>query len=244
MGYGGILAAMAAGLGTGIVKNVENGWKEEAAQKEMDWRSKEYALGRKHDFDLEDKRYQNEISKMAIQAQYDLGKIGYQHRLDNSNQNKDADAIMNGIIARREKINTLDSVISSLTDPDQKKQLIEQRDNEKKQLDFYVSRPEVKNIYNSLSVGDKEIFSAASGVPTDDYANYQAEQDAKLKAEQEAKAKADQVKLQQQNQARVRAAQQAEQARIAGYKGIGNATRNSSGGNWSWSQYYNQSATK
>ena len=40
MGLGGILAAMAQGLGTGVVKNVEQAWKNEETDKLLDWKEK------------------------------------------------------------------------------------------------------------------------------------------------------------------------------------------------------------
>ena len=79
MGWGGILGAMTQGLGTGIVKNVEQGWKDEETQKLLDWKTAEADKQRafdselldkkyKHEFELEDHRTRNEISAAAAKA--------------------------------------------------------------------------------------------------------------------------------------------------------------------------------
>ena len=74
MGLGGVLAAMAQGLGTGVVKNVEQGWKNEELDKTLSWREKEADKQRafeseqldkkhQHDFELEDHKTRNTISE-------------------------------------------------------------------------------------------------------------------------------------------------------------------------------------
>lgn len=74
MGLGGILAAMAQGFGTGVIKNVEQGWKEDETNKMLDWKEKESDKQRafeseqldkkhQHDFELEDHKTRNSISE-------------------------------------------------------------------------------------------------------------------------------------------------------------------------------------
>lgn len=74
MGLGGILAAMAQGFGTGVIKNVEHGWKEDETNKMLDWKEKESDKQRafeseqldkkhQHDFELEDHKTRNTISE-------------------------------------------------------------------------------------------------------------------------------------------------------------------------------------
>lgn len=74
MGLGGVLAAMAQGLGTGVIKNVEQGWKNEELDKTLNWREKEADKQRafdseqldkkhQHDFELEDHKTRNAISE-------------------------------------------------------------------------------------------------------------------------------------------------------------------------------------
>ena len=85
MGFGGVLAAMAQGLGTGVIKNVEQGWKSEELDKTLNWREKEADKQRafdseqldkklKHDFEIEDHKTRNNISEAAaiarIKARY------------------------------------------------------------------------------------------------------------------------------------------------------------------------------
>lgn len=80
MGLGGVLAAMAQGLGTGVIKNVEQGWKNEDLDKTLNWREKEADKQRafdseqldkklKHDFEIEDHKSRNNISEAAAIAQ-------------------------------------------------------------------------------------------------------------------------------------------------------------------------------
>ena len=80
MGLGGVLAAMAQGLGTGVIKNVEQGWKNDELDKTLNWREKEADKQRafdseqldkklKHDFEIEDHKSRNNISEAAAIAQ-------------------------------------------------------------------------------------------------------------------------------------------------------------------------------
>lgn len=80
MGLGGILAAMAQGFGTGVIKNVEQGWKEDETNKMLDWKEKESDKQRafeseqldkkhQHDFELEDHKTRNAISETVARYQ-------------------------------------------------------------------------------------------------------------------------------------------------------------------------------
>ena len=80
MGLGGILAAMAQGFGTGVIKNVEHGWKEDETNKMLDWKEKESDKQRafeseqldkkhQHDFELEDHKTRNAISETVAKYQ-------------------------------------------------------------------------------------------------------------------------------------------------------------------------------
>lgn len=80
MGLGGILAAMAQGFGTGVIKNVEQGWKEDETNKMLDWKEKESDKQRafeseqldkkhQHDFELEDHKTRNSISETVARYQ-------------------------------------------------------------------------------------------------------------------------------------------------------------------------------
>lgn len=80
MGFGGVLAAMAQGLGTGVIKNVEQGWKNEELDKTLNWREKEADKQRafdseqldkkhQHDFELEDHKTRNAISETVARYQ-------------------------------------------------------------------------------------------------------------------------------------------------------------------------------
>ena len=79
MGFGGVLAAMAQGIGNGIVKNVEQGWKSEEADKLLAWKEKESDKQRafdseqldkkhRHEFELEDRKSRNTINEAVAKA--------------------------------------------------------------------------------------------------------------------------------------------------------------------------------
>lgn len=87
MGFGGILASMAQGLGKGMVENVHNGWEDERIQKQLDWRADEYDKQRQFDAQESDRKFQHEkelkmmdgkteISKAIIAARANANKGG------------------------------------------------------------------------------------------------------------------------------------------------------------------------
>lgn len=80
MGWGGILGAMTQGLGTGIVKNVEQGWKDEETQKLLDWKTAEADKQRAFDSELLDKNTSTSLSLKIIEP-----VMKFQRRLQSSN---------------------------------------------------------------------------------------------------------------------------------------------------------------
>ncbi|WP_065233164.1 hypothetical protein [Gallibacterium genomosp. 1] len=242
MGYGGILAAMAAGLGTGIVKNVENGWKEEAAQKEMDWRSKEAALNRQHDFELEDKRYQNEISKMAVQSRYDIAKIKYQHQLTNNSQDKKDEDVTNGMDAKLKVVDNLNRIINSNESSDEQKAwAMEQLPQAQKEVEIYRDGAAYQDVYNRAPAGMKAVMEATSGIKSAGYKQWQDNENKRIEQEKIKTEQENAARQKAQVLARQRAAQRAEEVTIKAYKSS-NTNPTSSG--WSWTNYYNPTAVK
>lgn len=234
MGYGGILAAMAAGLGTGIIKNVENGWKEEAAKKEMDWRSKEATLNRQHDFDLEDKRYQNEISKMSIQLQHDLTKLKIAERYKGGS-NKSNEDLYNGALALKDRVNKIASTLSGLPpESDEAKQLQSQLTSTQKELDLYTAQPEFKSLLNNLPKGARAGAFVELGIHTDGYNQWQDNENKRIEQEKIKTEQENTARQQAQEKARQKAAKIAEDAKIRFAKSFNN------GATTSWYGGYNQ----
>lgn len=137
MGFGGILAAMAQGLGAGIIKNVEQGWKSEETDKLLDWRTKEADKQRQHDFELEDRKSRNTINeavaKARISAQYSRSGSGD----GNSQAQKDFMAVTQtyGMYASRDQ--ELAKAIEGAETKEQKEGLIKQREfNRKNMLNY------------------------------------------------------------------------------------------------------------
>lgn len=68
MGFGGILAAMAQGLGGGMIKVADEGWKKQAKDRE---REHDFALAeKKHQYDLEiiNAKHKSKLGIMAAEA--------------------------------------------------------------------------------------------------------------------------------------------------------------------------------
>ncbi|WP_065238131.1 hypothetical protein [Gallibacterium genomosp. 3] len=245
MGYGGILAAMAAGLGTGIVKNVENGWKEEAAQKEMDWRSKEAALNRQHDFDLEDKRYQNEISKMAVQAQYKIAEIKYQHQLTNNSQDKKDEDVTNGMDAKLKVVDNLKKAIANLGDVDEDNPTFKKLQSElkvaEKEVEIYRDSAAYQDVYNRAPAGMKAEMETKSGIKSAGYKQWEDNESKRIEQEKIKTEQENTARQQTQEVARQKAAQRAEEARVKFGKSF-NSNPTSSG--YAWANYYNSTVAK
>ena len=74
MGLGGILAAMAQGLGTGVVKNVEQAWKNEETAKLLDWKGKESDKQRAFESEQLDKKHQQDIELENIKLSNNISE--------------------------------------------------------------------------------------------------------------------------------------------------------------------------
>lgn len=144
MGFGGILAAMAQGLGTGMVKNVEQGWKNEETDKMLDWRTKESDKQRafdaeqqdkkfQHEFELEDRKSRNTINEAIAKARYSRGHSGGSE----SQAQKDFMAVIQtyGIYANRDQ--ELAKMIKGAETEEQKAALMNARElNRKNGLNY------------------------------------------------------------------------------------------------------------
>lgn len=186
MGFGGILAAMAQGLGTGIVKNVEQGWKSEETDKLLDWRTKESDKQRafdaeesdkkrQHDFELEDHKSRNAISEAAakarISAQYSRSGSGN----GNSQAQKNLTGAMQVLGVYDTQLNSLQEKLNATEDKAQKDVLTErinslanERANYLKRHDTIAAFKGADQMGNALymtSGGDMELFNPKPQAP-------------------------------------------------------------------------------
>lgn len=138
MGLGGILAAMAQGFGTGVIKNVEQGWKEDETNKMLDWKEKESDKQRafeseqldkkhQHDFELEDHKTRNAISETVARyqaaARYARSAGGGGGNSIKETQ-RDLTGKMQTIGIYDAQIETLKNQVSKTEDPAQREALI------------------------------------------------------------------------------------------------------------------------
>lgn len=175
MGFGGILAAMAQGLGTGIIKNVEQGWKSEETDKLLDWRTKEADKQRQHDFELEDHRSRNAISEAAararISAQYSRSGSGD----GNSLAQKNLTRAMQVLGVYDTQLNSLNEKRAATEDKAQKddltariKNLVNERSNYLKRPDTIAAFKGADQMGHALymtSGGDMDLFNPKPKVP-------------------------------------------------------------------------------
>lgn len=127
MGFGGILAAMAQGLGTGMLKNVEQGWKNEETDKMLDWRTKESDKQRafdaeqqdkkfQHEFELEDRKSHNTIREAIAKAGYSRVHSGGSE----SQAQKDLTGAMQVLGVYDTQLNSLNEKLAATEDKAQK----------------------------------------------------------------------------------------------------------------------------
>lgn len=175
MGFGGILAAMAQGLGAGIIKNVEQGWKSEETDKLLDWRAKEADKQRQHDFELEDHRSRNAISEAAararISAQYSRSGSGD----GNSQAQKNLTGAMQVLGVYDTQLNSLQEKLAATEDKAQKDAITERINNLANERSNYLKRPDTiaafkgaEQMGNALymtSGGDMDLFNPKPKVP-------------------------------------------------------------------------------
>ncbi|HDR1420414.1 TPA: hypothetical protein QB189_002393 [Pasteurella multocida] len=90
MGFGGILAAMAQGLGTGMVKVADEGWKKAADERKFKFYADENEKGRAHDFALNDRKFEHEKQMEDIKTRNAISLMAHKARMGaKSSVNKD-----------------------------------------------------------------------------------------------------------------------------------------------------------
>nr|DAX98025.1 MAG TPA: hypothetical protein [Caudoviricetes sp.] len=175
MGFGGILAAMAQGLGTGIIKNVEQGWKSEETDKLLDWRTKEADKQRQHDFELEDHRSRNAISEAAARARISAQYSRSGSSDGNSLAQKNLTGAMQVLGVYDTQLNSLQEKLAVTEDKAQKDAITERINNLANERSNYLKRPDTiaafkgaEQIGNALymtSGGDMDLLNPKPKVP-------------------------------------------------------------------------------
>lgn len=175
MGFGGILAAMAQSLGTGIIKNVEQGWKSEETDKLLDWRTKEADKQRQHDFELEDHRSRNAISEAAARARISAQYSRSGSSDGNSLAQKNLTGAMQVLGVYDTQLNSLQEKLAVTEDKAQKDAITERINNLANERSNYLKRPDtiaafkgadqMGNALYMTSGGDMDLFNPKPKVP-------------------------------------------------------------------------------
>lgn len=137
MGLGGILAAMAQGLGTGVVKNVEQAWKNEETAKLLDWKGKESDKQRAFESDQLDKKHQQDVELENIKLSNNISeaaaiaRIKARYARASGGANGNLKEIQNALTGKMQtigiydaQIETLKNQVSKTEDPAQREALI------------------------------------------------------------------------------------------------------------------------
>lgn len=144
MGFGGILASIAQGLGGGIVKVADKAWEQEAEDKKYKFYADQKELDRTHDIELTNLKHQQDVDLEKIRHKSKLGEIAAQSRADlKDSPNKKAINQQKDIIGAIKRNNAIiASIDEKLQDPTlgekEKAQLVSQKEYlSSKNADYY-----------------------------------------------------------------------------------------------------------
>lgn len=176
MGLGGILAAMAQGFGTGVVKNVEQGWKNEELDKTLNWREKEADKQRafdseqldkklKHDFEIEDHKTRNNISEAAaiarIKAKYARASGSGGDGMKEAQKNLTGAVQVLGVYDAQ--LGALRDKLSSTEDPAQRDIITKQMDNLSNERSNYLKSPSVISAFKGGEQMGRALYVTSGG---------------------------------------------------------------------------------
>lgn len=176
MGLGGVLAAMAQGLGTGVIKNVEQGWKNEELDKTLNWREKEAdkqrafendQLDKKHqqDIELENIKLGNKISEATvtarIKARYARASGSGVDGMKEAQKNLTNAVQVLGIYDA--KSGALKEELASTEDPAKRDAIIKQIDNIEKERSNYLKSPSAISAFKGGEQTGRALYVANGG---------------------------------------------------------------------------------
>lgn len=176
MGLGGILAAMAQGFGTGVIKNVEQGWKEDETNKMLDWKEKESDKQRafeseqldkkhQHDFELEDHKTRNTISETVAKyreaAKYARSTGGGGDGMKEAQKNLTGAVQVLGVYDAQ--LGALRDKLSSTEDPAQRDIITKQMDNLSNERSNYLKSPSVISAFKGGEQMGRALYVTSGG---------------------------------------------------------------------------------
>lgn len=176
MGLGGVLAAMAQGLGTGVIKNVEQGWKNEELDKTLNWREKEADKQRafdseqldkkiKHDFEIEDHKTRNNISEAAatarIKARYARASGSGGDGMKEAQKNLTGAVQVLGVYDAQ--LGALRDKLASTEDPAQRDIITKQMDNLSNERSNYLKSPSVISAFKGGEQMGRALYVTSGG---------------------------------------------------------------------------------
>jgi hypothetical protein len=176
MGFGGVLAAMAQGLGTGVIKNVEQGWKNEELDKTLNWREKEADKQRafdseqldkklKHDFEIEDHKTRNNISEAAaiarIKARYARASGGGGDGMKEAQKNLTGAVQVLGVYDTQ--LGSLQEKLAVTEDKAQRDALIQRIDRLAAERDNYLKDPSVVSAFKGGDRMGRALYMTSGG---------------------------------------------------------------------------------
>lgn len=177
MGLGGILAAMAQGFGTGVIKNVEHGWKEDETNKMLDWKEKESDKQRafeseqldkkhQHDFELEDHKTRNSISETVARYR-EAAKYARSTGGGSGDGMKEAQKNLTGAVqvlgVYDAQLGALRDKLSSTEDPAQRDIITKQMDNLSNERSNYLKSPSVISAFKGGEQMGRALYVTSGG---------------------------------------------------------------------------------
>ncbi|MFC1070870.1 hypothetical protein ACFGZ3_03440 [Pasteurella multocida] len=168
MGFGGILAAMAQGLGTGMVKVADEGWKKAADERKFKFYADENEKGRAHDFALNDRKFEHEKQMEDIKTRNAISLEAHKARIgaksSTSPEKKfinEFGSILETFNQNEERIGKIDELLSNPKDlsTDQIDKLKQQRSVLVGQNDRIANDDRIRNEVMSGKYGERMISS-------------------------------------------------------------------------------------
>lgn len=176
MGLGGILAAMAQGFGTGVVKNVEQGWKNEETDKLLDWKEKESDKQRAFESDQLDKKHQQDIELENIKLSNNISEAAAIARIkaryarasgSGGDGMKEAQKNLTGAVqvlgVYDAQLGALRDKLASTEDPAQRDIITKQMDNLSNERSNYLKSPSVISAFKGGEQMGRALYVTSGG---------------------------------------------------------------------------------
>lgn len=157
MGFGGILASIAQGLGGGMVKVADKAWEQEAEDKKYKFYADQKALDRTHDFELAEQKHKYDLEKINAEHKSKIGLVAAQARQKIGPNEDDINYIKDNFDASDIALQELASTEKLLSSTDKKSQeyatLLKKRDILTQDILSYAKDPRAKGILEKGHLG-------------------------------------------------------------------------------------------